>query len=519
MSAAKTNPFQREGGIWEEALTAWRRRRLSMLLVFLATALSVYGYLSLKTEEYEAEARLLVKLGRENAEVPVTVEKGGVYASGVQKEEINSYIQLLTSRSLIEAAVDQVGLEAFRFEPPPPRTLLQQVKRSIKAAAKAVRNGYKQVLITLDLKKALDDREEVVLLVQKSLTVQREKDSNVISVQMRLPEPNLARLMVRTLLDLYMQRHVQIGRSHEVRDIFEQQAQSCREELERIEQQRSAVREQYRFSSASEERAHLLRRLHELRQRVSADQCRREELTCRSDALRKRLEEFPQQVKRAEVVKPNSTVLALKDRLTSLQLERAKLSSRYQEDSEPLRKIHEEIQCLRKELEGEAATQVGETTFAVHPIKEAYERELSDVEIGRLGLEASIKAINQQSQELEQAVRALDTGEEKLRRLDLERQVVEQRYVSNATRREEVRVAEQLDERRVANVAVLSGPTTSQSPVAPRKLLITAVGLVAGLVLATCFGLMLEYLDDRVYLPNDLSSIQGLECLGIFRVS
>ncbi|HYU45458.1 MAG TPA: Wzz/FepE/Etk N-terminal domain-containing protein, partial [Terriglobales bacterium] len=81
-----------------------RRHAGGVLLVFAATVLGAYVTLQFLTERYETSASILVKVGRENTETPLTVQNGGFLATGVRKEEINSELELLTSRSLVEQA-------------------------------------------------------------------------------------------------------------------------------------------------------------------------------------------------------------------------------------------------------------------------------------------------------------------------------------------------------------------------------------------------------------------------------
>ena len=60
--------------LWMDLRAVLVHRKFTIATVFIATVLAGYGALSVLTERYEAHGRLLVKLGRENAEVPLTVE-------------------------------------------------------------------------------------------------------------------------------------------------------------------------------------------------------------------------------------------------------------------------------------------------------------------------------------------------------------------------------------------------------------------------------------------------------------
>src|SRR5436189_6424117 len=99
--------------LWEDLLAVVRRRKKLIAITTVSAAVAVYVGLLFVGDKYEAEASFLVLLGRENTELPLTVERGTVHSDGVKKEEVNSYIALINSPTVIAAAVDSVGLDRF----------------------------------------------------------------------------------------------------------------------------------------------------------------------------------------------------------------------------------------------------------------------------------------------------------------------------------------------------------------------------------------------------------------------
>lgn len=67
---------------------------------------------------------------------------------------------------------------------------------------------------------------------------------------------------------------------------------------------------------------------------------------------------------------------------------------------------------------------------------------------------------------------------------------------------------------RPGSVSVVESATTPTSPVSPRIPLNTALGVIAGLMVAAGIALLLEYLDDTVKSPDDLTASAGLVALG-----
>jgi uncharacterized protein involved in exopolysaccharide biosynthesis len=514
-----TDPHSKgQSSIWDDLGSLLRRRKATVALTLCATVVGVYATLDLLGERYEAEARLLVVLGRENVEVPRTVEKGSVYVTGVQKEEINSYIQLVASAELMEQVLDEIGIEAFRARPKEPETFLQKIKHHVKGAARFVRTQIREVLILLDIKKRLSERQQIMKGLLGGLNVTRERDANVIRVSLRLPDPELARRTVETLLDLYLQRHIQLRSETSIREALDKQTAELLANLNDLQEQTVKIKSKWNLSSVSKQREHLLDRLHGIRRQIDEQHAHRAALRVRRAALAERIETLPSVQMSGEVVNPNPRVESIKERLMSLQLERVRAVNKYKEDSEMVRLIDNEIESLNRLLSGEPQSQTGAITYNPHPVREQFERESERIEIELASVDETISTQRGQADAIELQLQRLDQGENELQATDLERDVVKQKYLTYAERREEIRIAEQLDHFRVANVKVLGAATVGAEPVYPRKLLIMVVGLVAGAMSGVGLALFQQIPHREAQRLTRCRYSRGTEGAGVIRL-
>src|SRR5262249_35659106 len=111
-------PLGRSSDTWKIFLGLVVQKRKMIVMTVATALLSTYIALQFLSDQYAVEASLLVKLGPENVEVPVTAQSGAVTTFGVRKEEINSEVQMLRSRSLIEQVVGRLGVDSFTRETP-----------------------------------------------------------------------------------------------------------------------------------------------------------------------------------------------------------------------------------------------------------------------------------------------------------------------------------------------------------------------------------------------------------------
>ena len=464
-----------------------------ILLVTIGTLVCTYAAMQFVSDQYVSTARLLVKLGRENVELPVTVEKGGLLSTGVRKEEINSEIQLIDSRPMIEAAVDAIGLDAFNLEPPPPVTLFQKVKAQLRAVVKAVRAQIKEAMILLNLKPRLSEREEVILLVQNTLVVEREKDSDVIAVSVRLPSGPLARQVVDTLVKLYLDRRMEVRRDRGMSDFFDEQLASLRQQLSTLDKGKLQLRDSSKVSAVNEERALLLSRLQVLYSELANDERELKLLAPRSNATRALSTGAAESAAATSAEAPLATLTSfpnleqLRSKVTELRLLRTTLLQKFNEGSEPVARVDREIGQIETTLRQAISSQLAER-----------------------------KAV---SKSIEERLQVLNASELGLEVIERDRAVISQNYQSYAKRREETRVSEALDVRRVSNIAVLAEADKPIEPVSPRKVLIVGLALPFGLLAGLAMALLLEYLNQTIRDERDLSPVQRDRFLGLLRMS
>jgi uncharacterized protein involved in exopolysaccharide biosynthesis len=470
--------------------------RWLILIVALGSVLVTYAGLQFVSDQYISKAHLLVKLGRENVELPVTVEKGGLMSTGVRREEINSEIQLITSRQLLEAVVDTMGLAAFKLEPAPPTTWFQRRKQELRELVKLVRSQVKEGMIALNLRPRLSEREEALLLVMNTLTVEREKDSDVIAISTKLPSAALAEQVVNTLVTLYLDRRVSVRRDRGVSEFFDEQLNALRGKLTALDLGKQQLRSQRQISSVNEERNLLLSRLQLLYSEIAIDQ---RELSLlgpapvRASTGAEGLAKVGLGASPATVTRPAEVALSsypnleqLRSKVTELRLRQTDALQKFNADSEVVLRSDREV----AQIEG--------------TLRQAMSSQLAQ----RRALAASV----------ERRLASLNTGEMEMEVLERDRVLVTQNYQSYAKRREEARVSEALDLRRVSNIAILNAADRPIEPVYPRKVLIIGLALPFGLLAGLAIALLLEYMNQTFRDERDFNSSDRALFMGLLRV-
>lgn len=501
-----------------DASNAVTRRWRLIAAVSLTMVLTVYLALLFVSSKYEAGAKLMVKLGRENTEVPLTVNRGMVNTIGVQKEEINTYISLLTSRRLAEAAVDRVGLERFLHEPPPPKGFFKAVKYYLKRAWREANKAAEALLDGLGLKPRLSDREGAIKTLSKNLTAIQEKDSNVILVTVRLSDPALALDTLNAALEFFFKRHHELFHSTDLRTMFDEQTKAMLKELDGVQQDIDKVKAKWGVKSVGEQRSRLIERLYKVRHELDEEAAQFKTGQHLQTLLAQALKTHAPSNLESEVVQPNPRADQMRQRRTELQMERAHKSELFEPGTEVIKALEEEIASINALLAKEEAQQRGAKTFKRDPLYDKLYHEAEWGKVSLANLEVAMAEKRRQVEALEGELKRLDRGAYELHVAELAFNSMEQRIISYTARQEEARIDDVLDRQRIANVAVLSEPAVGEEAVSPPRMLIMGVGLGSSLLLGFLAALLLEWREERVFEEDDLARLGDLPFLGTFHL-
>lgn len=503
--------------LWEDILTVLRRRQRLVWITALATAVTVYVGLLFVSDQYDAESSLLVTIGRENSEVPLTVERGTVFSDGVKKEEVISYISMLTSPPVVSAAIDEVGLDRFKRHPDNPKTLIGKIKSAAKSLVRSAKEGMNEALIRIALRPRLSEREQVRLLIDKNLKAYREKDSSVITLSLRLSDPNLAKDVLTAVEKQFLAKHAEMVRhSGPLVQMFEEQAQAYGKRLSNLRESSATLKRDLGVSSVTEQKTHLLEMLKSAKLGEQENERELARLNAEQEALAKRRPQIEEQLVGTMVVSPSVSQTRARDLLAELSLKQAQAIAKYNSNAEPLLKIQQEIAEVQALANTSAREDNGPKTLMRNPVAAQMDIQQEENQIKIAALKASVAETEKQVAQITTELQRMDQAETELQKLQLEISVAEARFVANASKREEARTQEIMDQQKMANVSILSAPNFSEKPAAPKRLLIMGLGLVAGIMSGIGLGLFLEWQSDLIHSERDLERIAGGTFLGTF---
>jgi len=465
---------------------AFRRRRV-IILAFAGLMAGFILAILILPPTYEAEMKILVQRDRVD---PVVSTEPNVSQSdrNLTLDEITSEVELFQSRDSLEKTVVDCGL--------------YESKKPWSIGAIELR-----VLGALGLAPDKNTRiyKAVLKMETKDLQVIPLNASDIIKVTYQSESPQLAAHVLKELGDLYLAKHTAVRRPQGTADFFQVQAQQYRTELAASEAQLVRFTQQTGVVSADFEKQVTLQKVNDFDLSLQQTLASIAETEKRLRTLEAEDGAVPSRVTTQIKVADNPQLMAnLKTTLLDLELKRTELLERY-EPTYPLvqeveRKISETITSIAEaERRG-----IREETTDQDPAHAWIKTEIEKAKADLIGFQARATAMAGALKTLQNKAHRL-AGESVFQQ-DLLRtaKANEENYLLYHRKREEARIADALDQRKIINAAVAEAPVV---PLVPASLP-TGVKLLLAVVIAILtsvgFGFLMEYLDPSFRTPDEV---------------
>jgi uncharacterized protein involved in exopolysaccharide biosynthesis len=443
-------------------------------------------------KKYEGEIKILVNGERVDPVVTPEASDQPRVESGPTEEQMNTEVELITSRDLLGKVVTACELQRdhgsfWSFLSPDKRT------------------GSGDESADASIARA-------VSTLEKKLVVEVLKRSDLISVTYRSSNPKLAACVLSSLSDFYLQKHLAVHRPSGTLDFFRRAKDQYRDGLN-LAQQRliSFSRDQGVASPELEEQNALLKlaeldaTLKQTRAKIAGTEQRIRIVESLSSNAAPRL---------TTQVRTSATLLEqLKSTLFTLQLKRTELLDKFQPSYPPLQELEKQITQTHAEIVTLENAPVREETTDVDPTYEWMRAELAKAKTDLADLRAQEAVQAQAVRAYQENARLLD--QKGVVKQDLSRavRVAEANYLLYGTKEEEARIADALDQKQISNVSIAEAATIPALPVHSAWWYL-AIGLIAASVVSVGMGFAAEYFDTSFRTPDEVQDFLEIPVLG-----
>jgi uncharacterized protein involved in exopolysaccharide biosynthesis len=483
-----------------DILTVFFRHRRKTLALFVLTAVLVAAFAYITPEIYRSEAEILIRSGRENLTVDLPESERTMtmlHDRASQESVVNSEMAILKSRDLIEKVVKEFGDDAFlKNAYPPGRERPPHVLDAARAVVRAGKSVVNAVLRGLDLQAELTPHEKAILIMTRGVTIEPMKESNVIIASMDSENRHLAQDALKRLVELYLERHIQVNAAQASPDFFQEQADTKGRELDGIEADLEKFRKEHKIGTIAQQQEVLLLQVKDLTNELGSAAAVAEGSKARIDELEKALKSTTPTTQLSTTTgRHNYARDALKDSLLQLRVQETELASRYVPTYPPLVEVREKIHHAEEMLAEEDPTHT-EVTTGINVNHQSLVLELDKERASFKDYSARRVLLEEKLGKAQAELTALADCQVQLERLERQRQIAQEEYHQYRDNVQRANISSALDKVKVSNAGVVQPATLPLKPVRPNKPVIIALGLVLGLLVGIGFGYVCEYFDD-----------------------
>jgi uncharacterized protein involved in exopolysaccharide biosynthesis len=466
-------------------LTVLFKQRNTILIVFFAVVATVTIGSFLLSPTYEAKSSLLVKFGREYIYRPEVGERvPDLRLMPLNQEEvINSEIQILTSRDLIEKVITTLKVENIYPE--------------------MVENPSKMIT----------PLEAAILQFEKKLFVEGIKKSNVIQTSFQHKNPRIAAKAVNLLVDFLTEKHLQVY-SDPKSSFLEQQLSTYEKRLKESQNQLEDFKQKYRVFSLEEQRTLLLKQRTDLDSALKTAQNQVKELQNRRSSLKNQMRTVSKDVPLFSETERYKIVDDAKTQLLTLQLREQQLLQKYNENTPLVVNVRKEITIVQDFIKKQEEDLKGKVRTGQNIVYQDLEREMIKTQAELSSQEARRATLQGQITQLDMEIQSLDLRENELQNLRRELAANERNYKTYLEKVEEARISDDLNRQKMANISVIQTASVPPKPIKPKKAINIVLGIILGAVSGLGLAFFSEYTNQGLSTPESAERHLGLPVIG-----
>jgi uncharacterized protein involved in exopolysaccharide biosynthesis len=489
------------------------KKKIALSFLLIMGIASAVGLLSPRS--YRSQAKLFLRLGRENVTLDPTTTMGQTPVVAIppnRDSEINSVIDMLKSNVLLEQVVAKMGADTILGNSNPgPEAPVDPAPRGESqraAASDRTRSPWAD-----DPPRPNDARYRATAQLAKMLDVEAIRKSNLIRISCEGSSPELARAIVACLIDLYLDQHVRLNRVPGALQFLSEQTARLRGGLSNAEEELRKLKDSTGLGSPEPQRQILVARIGRLQDEL----LQAEGGSAASEATTRLLREQVAAMPRTHVSAvtkglPNMPADSMRGQLYALEVKEKELAIKYGERHSEVVRTRAQIvatRALLKEQEGDRE----QTTTGPNRLHEEAQLALLREEPVLAALKARAASLRAQLASERDRLQKLNGDQLLIARLQREVDLQEGHYRKYADNLEQIQIDGAFASERMSNISVVQPATYDAQPVRPRLFVTLGIGLLCAVVGGLTLALLCEHMDRTFKTPEEIQHRLGLPVL------
>jgi uncharacterized protein involved in exopolysaccharide biosynthesis len=497
---------------WPRDLLGIAFRHWKKIGAFCALTFGVaVGIIVFYPRTYVSEAKLYVRIGRENATLDPTATTGETLAIRIdQQNEINSLLDILECRGMAERVVDVVGVE---------RILANGSSNRKEAASSAFSPTHLLDSFRASLKRLkalvsdpISDREIAVSSVEQMTEVRAPKESTVITIVCKAGSTDLAQQTTSAMTEVFLKEHLRLSRTKGTHQFFAKQSKQLHEQLKEASEELGARKSEFGLLTVEGKRLIVEEELKTVKLEILGTQRGLSASQARVRSLQEQLALLSPEVTETMTGVSHAAWDSMRESLYELEIRESAMRSKYTDEHPELRAIAEQRREVSQILEGQPQERTHATRI-LNPTYQILEAELLREGADVVSLQARKELLGRQYTEVLEELESLNDQDLQITELQRHVELLEANYRIHAEKLEQARIDEALETQRISSINIVQPATFVGKPVSPKKRLALLLAIVVSVFGGLGIALVSENLDQTLHTPEEAEAALDLPVL------
>ncbi len=464
------------------------------LVAFAAMAVIALAGTLVMPRTYVSEARLFVRFGREN-QVDPTASGGQMVSLYESREsEINSLIEILKSRAVLDRVVEELGLGSGEERSEVRGQRSEVGTRSVPFTSKAHQLAVKKLA--------------------KDMTIAAPRKSNIITVSCKAKSPELAQKIVAKLVEVYQEEHVRVHRSPGTFAFFAEQEKESLSAWEKAADELRETKNRLGIVTIEGRRKHLDDTIADIHSKRLANASQRKANAATIESIEAQIANLPATLITQETTAASAAADGMRQTLYNLEAQEQDLAAKMQDSHPRLTAIRKQLTELRDILDDQPEKNVN-ATEAINPSRQSLELTLLTERSQADALAAAERALIAQQEQLRGEMMELNAQSLTIDELTQRVALSETNHKEYAQRLEQARINRTLDDERISSLSLVQPASYVASASGPGRSVVLALGLFVALGAGVFAVAVANWLNPIIYSADDLVEALRLPIIGI----
>ena len=340
-------------------------------------------------------------------------------------------------------------------------------------------------------------KPEAETFAKKNLEIKNTKQTNLITVTAKGKTPEEAQKISQGVVDNFLALQTDMNQQTQslLVKFLESRIEEAKKDAEDARYKFAQYQQEHKVYSPDEQAKAAVAKMNAFDEAISNMQVQEKANQAKLDAIGTKLGDIRSSSQNYNI-NDNENVMNLRKQIVEAQVDLVGLRERYTEEHPSVISVQERISVLQKKLADEVNTVVASKYTTMNPTQAALIGEQANAQVGLAVAKASEAAIQTRKAEKEKDLE--DFPKDMLEYLNLQRDtnIKEQIYTNLIKQAEDNKLKEAMESMDIQVIDAANLPDEDR-PAAPRKKLVTLIGLIIGLLVSLGYSLYLYRKEEK----------------------